>query len=253
MIFREDLFANRTILVTGASSGIGREFSILASKLGAKLLLLGRDRERLEAVENKLAGSGHLTFVEDISGVDTFRASLIKIAKENGPFSGLFHAAGLNQFDSLKRGSDANIQKNFDASFGGSVAVLAACARKDVMPENSSIVMMSSVAGHSGQKGMSLYCASKSAIDGLVRGAAVEMADRGITVNSIVSGAVDTEMHRTALSWMNDTAIKEYEKKHLLGFGESMDIAQSAIYLLSPAGKWITGTNMVVDGGLLAQ
>ncbi|MEH6714996.1 SDR family oxidoreductase [Parasphingorhabdus flavimaris] len=253
MIFREDLFANKTILVTGASSGIGREFCILASKLGAKLRLLGRDKARLASVEKKLAGSGHITFVDDISGVDNFRALLIRIAKEGGPFNGLFHAAGLNQFDSLKRGSDANIHKNFDASFGGSVAILAACARKDVMPQHSSIVLMSSVAGHSGQKGMSLYCASKSAIDGLVRGAAVELADRGITVNSIVSGAVDTEMHRMALSWMNEAAIKEYEKKHLLGFGDPEDIAHSAVYLLSPAGKWITGTNMVVDGGLLAQ
>ena len=253
MIFREDLFANKTILVTGASSGIGKDFCILASELGARLRLLGRDKERLANVESELAGSGHLTFTEDISEVDSLRISLMKIAKENGAFDGVFHAAGRNQFDSLKRGSDINILKNFDASFKGSVAILAACARKDVMPQNSSIVLMSSVAGHSGQKGMSLYGASKSAIDGLVRGAAVEMADRGITVNSIVSGAVDTEMHRTALTWMHDAAIKEYERKHLLGFGESMDVVQFALYLLSPAAKWITGTNMVVDGGLLAQ
>lgn len=253
MIFREDLFSDKTLLVTGASSGIGRDFCISASKLGVKLRLFGRDKDRLASVKSKLAGSGHLTFTDDISGVDGFRLSVMKIAKENGLLDGVFHAAGMNQFDSLKRGSDTNIQKNFDASFRGSVAILAACARKDVMSPNSAIVLMSSVAGHSGQKGMSLYCASKSAIDGLVRAAAVEMAEREITVNSIVSGAVDTEMHREALSWMNEEAIKEYKKKHLLGFGESKDITQAAIYLLSPAAKWITGTNMVVDGGLLAQ
>mgnify|MGYP005993328281 CR=1 FL=1 len=216
-------------------------------------MLLGRDQERLASVKDQLAGTGHLAFPEEIGNVDSFRASLMKIAKENGAFDGVFHAAGRNQFDSLKRGSDINMFKNFDASFRGSVAILAACARKDVMAPNSSIVLMSSVAGHSGQKGMSLYGASKAAIDGLVRGAAVEMADRGITVNSIVSGAVDTEMHREALSWMHEAAIKEYERKHLLGFGESKDIAQAAIFLLSPAAKWITGTNLVVDGGLLAQ
>jgi NAD(P)-dependent dehydrogenase (short-subunit alcohol dehydrogenase family) len=108
---------------------------------------------------------------------------------------------------------------------------------------------MSSVAGSTGQVGMTAYSAAKSAIDGMVRSLACELASRQIRVNSIAAGAVHTAMHDRLTKGSSDDATHAYANAHLLGFGTPLDVAQAVIYLLSPASRWITGTTMFVDGG----
>ncbi len=112
---------------------------------------------------------------------------------------------------------------------------------------------MSSVAGGRGQAGISAYSASKGAIDAAVRSLACEFAPRQIRVNSLVTGAVRTEMHEKTVAAMTPEAVADYEHKHLLGFGAPEDIAMVAAFLLSDASRWITGANWVVDGGYLAK
>ena len=112
-----------------------------------------------------------------------------------------------------------------------------------------SIVFMSSVASLIGQSGMSIYSASKGAIDAAMRSLACELAENKIRVNSIVAAAVETEMHQRLTKNMSTETLNTYKEKHLLGFGQAEDIANAATFLLSNASKWITGTTMVVDGG----
>jgi NAD(P)-dependent dehydrogenase (short-subunit alcohol dehydrogenase family) len=112
---------------------------------------------------------------------------------------------------------------------------------------------MSSVASITGQKGLSVYSASKGAVDAAARSLASEFADKNLRVNTVVSGAVITEMHDRLTGDLPEESIKDYEDKHLLGFGEPRDIANAALYLLSDASKWVTGTSLVVDGGYSCQ
>ena len=124
---------------------------------------------------------------------------------------------------------------------------------KNIMIDGGAILFMSSVAGQRGNSGMSIYSASKSAIDGLTRSLAVEFAPRKIRVNSIASGAVFTEMHQRLVGYLTDTQAEAYKNKHLLGFGEVLDIAQVAVFLLSQGGAWVTGATWSVDGGAMAR
>jgi NAD(P)-dependent dehydrogenase (short-subunit alcohol dehydrogenase family) len=124
---------------------------------------------------------------------------------------------------------------------------------KGVVSDGASIVLMSSVAAYRGQIGMALYSASKGAVDAATRSLACELAPRGIRVNSLVTGAVKTEMHERTATAMPAEALAQYEAKHLLGFGEPADVAAVAAFLLADASRWVTGANWVVDGGYLAK
>ncbi|WP_339688747.1 SDR family oxidoreductase [uncultured Parasphingorhabdus sp.] len=253
MIFDNTLLRDRTILVTGASSGIGREYCIQAAQLGARILLIGRDKDRLDATLGSLEGKDHQAFQLELNLIDDFKKSLLDITEMSGPLHGVFHAAGIETVDTLKRANDEVFERSFAASVRGSIAILAACSRKKVMVDSGAIVLMSSVAGHRGQMGMALYSASKTAIDSLTKSGAIELAGRNIRVNSVVAGAVDTAMHRVILERMTAESTAAYENKHLLGFGLPSDVVNAGLFLTSDASRWITGTNMIVDGGFLAK
>lgn len=253
-LFAPDALSGKTLLVTGASSGIGRATAVLASRCGARLVLLGRSKERLEAVQSGLAGKDHAVRAADLSGSDEIAAWLRGVFDEEGPIDGVFHSAGIGLVRPIKITKAAQIDEVMAASVGGTFALARAVSGRGAMPvEGGSVVLMSSVAGSRGQSGMSIYSASKGAIDAAVRSLSCELASRRIRVNSIVAGAVRTEMHERITSAMAGESIAEYEGKHLLGFGESIDIAHVAVFLLSDAARWVTGANWVVDGGYLAK
>lgn len=243
-------FAGKRILITGASSGIGGEVARLLSKLGANLVLLGRDAERLQRVFQSLNGRGHGKYLFDLAAVDEIPAFLKKIGLEHGPLSGLFHAAGDVSIKPLGLLKSKYIDPIFDISVKAALLLTRGFCQRGVQHQGqASLVFMSSVAGLRGQAGMSIYSASKAAIDGAVRSLACELAPRGIRVNAIAAGAVQTVMHEKIVKDLSEEGITAYRQKHLLGFGDPEDIANAAAFLLSDASKWITGTTMIVDGG----
>lgn len=244
-----DLTGQR-ILVTGASSGIGKSTARLLSNLGAQLVLIARNRERLERTLEDLNGSGHSYQVFDLSEVDNIPPLMKRIAQGGGPFSGIFHAAGMESIRPIALLKSAYIDEVFDASFKAAVLLVRGFCQKGVRLEGmGSIVVMSSVASISGQNAMSVYSASKGAIDAAVRCFACDLAGLNVRINSIVSGAVETEMHERLVKNLSAEALDQYRQKHLLGFGQAEDIANVAAFLLSGASKWVTGTTLVVDGG----
>ena len=253
VVFVPNLMGGKKYLVTGASSGIGRDFAGRVAALGGSVLCLGRDEARVEETLQGLEGDGHRGCTSDILSIDSFKADLLRLADEQGPFDGIFHAAGMELMDSIRRIDNKKFERVFAASFYGAAAICSASMKTKVMGAGGAIVIMSSVAGSCGQLGLSLYGASKAAIDNLVKASAIEFAKKRITINSIVAGAVETEMQIRAASRLNDHSLEEYRNKHLLGFGKAGHVSNSAIYLMSPAGAWTTGSAMVVDGGFLAQ
>jgi len=246
------MLAGQRILVTGASSGIGRDTALLLARCGAQLVITGRDATRLEQTLQALKGTGHLAETLTLDGGDHIVEFMQRISKEQ-PLSGLFHAAGIELMRPIKLSKAQQFDAVFDSSVKTSLALGRAAALRGVMSDGAALLFMSSVAGQSGQSGMSVYSAAKAAVDGLVRSLAVELAPRSMRVNSIAAGAVETEMHARLARGLPSEAMQAYEQRHPLGFGTSTDIAQTAAFLLSPAGRWISGATWAVDGGYLAR
>jgi len=242
--------SGKKILVTGASSGIGRETSIFLSKLGATIALVARDRGRLEETFEMLEGSGHGIYSFDLEQTDEIPNLIKTIAEEIGLFSGIFHAAGIAPVISIKSVKEKTILPPFQTSIFSALMLTKGFCQKGVKEDGpASLVFMSSAAGLTGSKGLSIYAASKAAVDGMVRSLAVELAEKQIRVNSIAAGMVKTEMYKIFLNNAPSEAISSKEKMHPMRFGEPLDIAMAAAFLLSDASKWITGTTLVVDGG----
>jgi NAD(P)-dependent dehydrogenase (short-subunit alcohol dehydrogenase family) len=242
--------SNKTIAVTGASSGIGKAAAQMLSRFGSKVVLISRNSQRLKAVWKSLAGNGHSYYDYDLSKCDGIIELVKMITDEQGPLDGLFHAAGVSFMSPLSILKEKHLDPVIDINLGATLMLAKAFCLKGVRRQgDTSLVFMSSVAGLRGQQGLSVYSACKAAVDGAVRSLAVELAPRQIRVNSIAAGAVETEMHERIIKNLSEEAVENYRKKHLLGFGSPEDVANAAIFLLSVASKWVTGTTLVVDGG----
>jgi NAD(P)-dependent dehydrogenase (short-subunit alcohol dehydrogenase family) len=253
VIFADDCLDGKRILVTGASSGIGRDTALLLSRCGARLALAGRDESRLAEVLGSLSGEGHTSHSADLTDADVAAEAVLEVARQGGPLDGIFHSAGTTLVLPIKLIKSRHLDEVFGANVRGAFGVARAAARKNVLSDGGSLVLMSSVASVCGRPALSAYCAAKAAVDGLVRSLAVEFAPRRIRVNSITAGAVETAMHNDFISSISDSALRDYEEFHLLGFGQPEDVSNAALFLLSDASKWITGTAMAVDGGAAAK
>jgi len=244
-----DLTGKR-ILVTGASSGIGKTTAQILSNLGARVVLLARNQERLHQTLKTLNGEGHSVYPFDLANVDGIPSMMRQIAQEGGQLSGLFHSAGLYTVLPVSIIKAEYIDPVMNIGLKAGLLLTKGFCQKTVRTNQiNSIVLMSSIAGLCGVKGLSIYSASKAAIDGAVRALACELAPRNIRINSIAGGAVETRLHNEAVKNLSESEVVEYRRKHLLDFGRPEDIGYATAFLLSDAAKWITGTTMIVDGG----
>ncbi len=251
--FSSDYLAGKRFLVTGASSGIGRATGALLAACGASVTASGRDEARLAVAVGEWQGAGHLARVQVLDRADEAAAWVKSLVDEHGAFDGIFHAAGVELIRPIRLTKQAQLDEVFGSAVYAAAGLARAAAQKGGLKDEGSLVFMSSVAGSSGQVGMSAYSAAKAAVDGMVRSLACEFAPRRIRVNAIAAGAVRTPMHDRLTHGAADEVLGNYENMHLLGFGEPEDIANAAAFLLGPAGRWITGTTWVIDGGYLCK
>lgn len=245
--------AGRNILVTGASSGIGRAIALLLSSLGARVILVGRNQSRLEETRLRLEGSGHLVEVRDLSLYEELPGWLRDLARVHGPLDGLVHSAGVQLTAPLKVMEAAQVEPLFRLNALASLWLAKGFRHRTVNNSGGSLVFLASVAALVGRPSLSAYSASKGAVVGITRSLAVELAHEKIRVNCIAPGMVRTEMVKEASEGLGDEHLAAIERDHPLGFGEPVDVANAAVFLLSPASRWITGTVLVVDGGYTAR
>ncbi len=243
---------NKTILVTGASDGIGKQTSKLVSELGGRVILVGRNEEKLSNTLSELVGEGHAAYAFDLKQLDRIDLFIADIVKAHGALDGLVHCAGESQVRPLKMCSPDFMKDIFDINYFAFVELVRAYSKKK-NNNGGSIVVMSSVGSKSGDKGKIAYTSSKAAVDGAVRTLAKELAEKNIRVNSVVAGMIKTGIYDRYIEKNGEEAMKNNVlSRQYLGVGEVDDVSNAIVYLLSNAAKFITGTGMVVDGGRLS-
>ncbi|HWP99579.1 MAG TPA: SDR family oxidoreductase [Vicinamibacterales bacterium] len=247
-------FDGRWVVVTGASSGLGRACAAELAAHGARLVLVGRNRTALDETKAALDGGDHRTLVLDLNDLDRLGPEIQRLSGRIGRLYGLCHAAGVVTTSPLSTSTpqmiDAMMRVNVLAGF----ELARAITRRDVMvPEGGSLLFFSSVYGRAGAAGQVGYCATKGAVTAAVRAMAVELARRRVRVNAISPGLVRTPMTDRALGLLSPEQLTAIEQKHPLGPGTPADVARAAVFLLAPATSWITGTDLAVDGGYSAQ
>jgi len=246
---------NKIIVVTGASSGIGQQCSVSCSKLGASLVLFGRNDKKMKDTISKLEGSRHLFFLQDIKDMDKFETAINLAIKELGAIDGFIHSAGIQNTFPLRLHTKEIFENQFDVNV---VAGFEACRiitkKKYFNISGGSLVFISSIRGLYGAANQIGYSASKGAVIAGARSMAIELANRNIRVNTVSPGMVeDTEMTKSIISKLSADWSEKNKSEYPLGWVNSCDVANTCIFLLSDGSKKITGTNIIVDGGFSAK
>lgn len=245
--------SNRVVLVTGASSGIGRATAVLLSQLGAQVVISGRDADRLASTSAQLAGTGHLVEPCDLRDSEKVPGWVKNVTAKTGPLSGMVHCAGVHSQRPLKILDSVKFEETQRINVTTAVMLAKGFRQKGCCVPGGAIVLLSSVAGLAGQAGASAYAASKAAVIGLTRSLALELAPERIRVNCVAPGLVRTEMGERLLRSFTSEQAETVERAHPLGIGEPGDVANAIAFLLSDASRWMTGSVLVVDGGYTAQ
>ena len=234
----------KTILVTGASSGIGQATAVECAQMGAEVVITGRDTERLQATAD-LVGTPKTLIAADLTNQEDVEHLVAALP----PLDGAVLCAGNSTTLPLQFGSREKFDEMFNVNFFAPVELLRLMYKKKVLQKGASVVLIASIGGtHSFMPGNGVYGASKAALNSLMKYAAREYASRKIRVNSICPGMVDTPLiHRGTIT---EEQLAEDAKRYPLGrYGKPDDIANGVVYLLSDASSWLTGHDLVIDGG----
>lgn len=240
---------NKTILVTGASSGIGRQVAISISNMGGNVILTGRNINELKHTLSKLSKGDHLIFSCDLLN-DIERKQLIE--KIPG-IDGVVNSAGVVKPFPIKFITQDKIDETLNINYEIPLLLMAELSKSKKLNKNSSVVFLSSISGQHPHKGGALYSASKAAIESLSKVFALENYHLGIRSNCISPAMVKTEMYEEAEKGMSKESMDEHVNQYPLGVGYPEDVANAAIFLLSDASRWITGINITLDGGFLLE
>lgn len=238
----------KTILVTGASSGIGKTTAIECSKMGAKLVITGRNEERLNKTLSELDGVGHITLIGDLTSQDDINFIVASMPE----LDGVVHNAGIAITVPIAYIKDDDLYRFFETNLFATMQLNKALLRKKRIRKSASIVFTSSISALFNTPGISLYAATKAALLSYMRGCACELADKKIRVNAVLPGMIQTDLISGG-TLSEDDKERDMLSYPLKRYGTPHDVAYAFIYLLSDASSWVTGTSLIVDGGKLMR
>ena len=245
----------KTLIVTGASSGIGRQCAISCAKMGASVAVFGRDPKRLNDTLRSMDEPGkHMICAIDLLEYDQVGDIIREIVSQKGRIDGLINCAGISTTLPLNSVSTQKMEHFMQTNVIASVNITRHTVKSaNFSQEGGSVIFISSVMGVAGENGKTLYSMTKGALVAAVKSMAIELAPRKIRVNAISPGVVESPMSRSAVYSSDEESLNRIKSLHPLGMGRVEDVANGCIFLLSDASAWITGTNLIVDGGYLAK
>lgn len=234
----------KTILVTGASSGIGRGVAIACSQMGATVLIVGRNSQKLTETLGMLAGEGHQPLICDLTNADAVKEMVANLPSLNG----IVHCAGIGQRGPVKQLTEQDVDKVMNVNFKAPVLLQSALLQQKKVNKGASIVFIASIASWSPSFGNACYSASKGAIISYSNCLSLELAPRQIRVNCISPAMVWTDLIMEG--GVSEEQLKEDESRYpLKRYGTPEDIANLAVYMLSDASTWMTGSDVKISGG----
>ena len=242
----------RTILVTGATSGIGRATAVYLSRLGARVIASGRHQERLDAVLAELEGNGHLGRIFDLADLDAIAPWLKALCAEVGPLNGIAHCAGVQATRPIQAVKPDFVMDVLTQNLGAALMLAQGFRLKACHGDPASLVFVSSSAALKTAPGNVVYAASKGGIVSAVRGLGVELVRDGVRVNAVAPAMVDTPMSDQFRAILSEENFQRVVDMHPLGLGRPDDVAAAIAFLLADTSRWITGSILTVDGGFLA-
>ena len=243
-VFNPFSLEGRRILVTGASSGIGRQIAIHCAKMGAQVVASGRAMDRLKAVIAELPGTGHSHVAADL----TAENDIARRVSDAGVVSGVVHCAGISRLAPIKMTSVKHLREVEAINFEAPVMLTQRLLYKNSIAPGGSIVFISSIAAHIGVPGVGIYSGTKAALIAMMRCLAMEVVKRKIRANCLSPALVESPLLDATEALVG--SLDDERRNYPLGFGKPEDVANAVVFLLSEASRWITGTTIVMDGGL---
>lgn len=238
----------KTILVTGASSGIGQATAIECSKMGAKVVITGRNEDRLNETFALLQGEAHQLIKADLNNQEDIDALV-----ESCPvLDGLVNNAGRGKSKPVNFLKLEDLQDVYQTNLFGVALLTKGLLKKKKLLKGSSIVFTSSISSYMTAAGLSIYASSKAAVCGYMRTCAIELGSKGIRSNAVLPGMVETKLINSG-TYTDEDKQKDLSLYPLGRYGKPADIAYGIIYLLSDCSSWVTGTELVIDGGRMLK
>lgn len=246
-------FSGKRVLVTGASAGIGRACAVLLAKLGATVILNGRNHAALEQTASSLEGHGHVCAPFDMADTDKLSGWIKSLVIEHGYIDGFVHCAGIQVTKPIRVFDQAFFDETMHINLASAMAIAKGFRLKRDRSKQGAIVFVSSIAGLIGQTGNTVYGASKAGLMSLTRGLSMELLRDNIRVNCVAPALVETEMAQRTQESMTDAQYQHMLNQHPMGLGQPEDVANAVAFLLSDAAKWINAVTLPVEGGYLAN
>jgi len=245
----------KNIVITGASSGIGRQCAITCSEMGAKVTISGRDQNRLTETLNLMEDpERHSVIAVDLTEYNKVEDEVKRIVNNKGKVEGLINCAGISTTLPLNVVSPQKMEQFFQTNVIGTVNLARLIVKSSHFSETGgSIIFIGSIMGVVGENGKTLYSMTKGALISAVKSMAIELAPRKIRVNCISPGVVETPMSKNAIYSRDEESLNKIKSLHPLSLGQPQDVANACVFLLSDASRWITGTNLILDGGYSAR
>jgi NAD(P)-dependent dehydrogenase (short-subunit alcohol dehydrogenase family) len=238
---------NKTILITGASSGIGRQVAISVAEMGANIVLTGRNSAELETTKALLTNGNHAVITADLLNASDRE----KLVTELPLLDGVVNSAGVVKPFPIKFINQEKVNETLNINYEIPLLLMGAISKNKKLNKNAAVVFISSISGQHPHKGGALYAGSKAAIEALSKVFALENYHLGIRSNCVSPAMVKTAMYKEAEEGMSKESMDEHVNQYPLGVGSPDDVANAVIYLLSDASKWVTGINITLDGGFL--
>lgn len=242
----------KKILISGATGGIGKATASRISQLGGQVVIMDVFRDRMKEVLLNLEGDGHTGYYVNLLDTDSIEGVIQQIYEENGTLDGFVHCAGIAPMRPFKMTKYEDILPTMQINFFSFVEIVRCVMQKKRFSDGGSIVAMSSIGSIHGKPTKTAYSASKAAIDAAIRCMVCDLKMRKIRINSVMPSWVNTEMYQSFLRDYPDSRdIREIEERQYMGVSEPEEVANTIAFLLSDATKTITGTSIVMDGGIM--